>query len=132
MKYLILTLCLFFTGCSYVNESKEVIWQETRPSVVLKKYEWFKDVSARLDSMSANIDNYQVELETLQKVENPSRLQYNDMVQVRREVAGLKAAYNKLAAEYNSNMAKINYSFANQGMVPEGGEVLPREYREYK
>ncbi len=48
------------------------------------------------------------------------------------ELDGIKMSFNSLAAEYNSNMAKINYKFANVGELPKGAEnPLPREYKEY-
>ena len=49
------------------------------------------------------------------------------------ERLGVASSYNQLAAEYNSNMAKINYRFCNVGDLPEGAEeVLPKGYPEYK
>jgi hypothetical protein len=49
-----------------------------------------------------------------------------------QEVAGVKASFNQLAAEYNANMAKFNYRFTNAGDLPRGAtEVLPREFRTY-
>jgi len=48
------------------------------------------------------------------------------------EVAGVKASYNSLAAEYNAQMAKMNWRFTNVGMLPQGAtQPLPREYKPY-
>jgi hypothetical protein len=48
------------------------------------------------------------------------------------EVAGVKASYNLLAADYNSAMSKFNYAFCNVGKLPQGAvEPLPREYKPY-
>lgn len=49
------------------------------------------------------------------------------------EVAGVRASYNALAAEYNSQMSKFNWRFTNAGQLPEGAtETLPREYKPYE
>ena len=43
-----------------------------------------------------------------------------------------KAAFNSLAADYNANMAKINFAFCNIGTMPAGADIpLPREFRQY-
>lgn len=48
------------------------------------------------------------------------------------EVAGVKASYNSLAAEYNAQMAKINWRFCNRGQLFKGAdEPLPREFALY-
>mgnify|MGYP001562745709 CR=1 FL=1 len=48
------------------------------------------------------------------------------------EVAGIKASYNTLAADYNAQMVKFNWRFANRGQLPAGAtEPLPREYKPY-
>ena len=49
------------------------------------------------------------------------------------EVAGIKASYNQLVSEYNSQMSKLNWRFCNVGNLPQGAtEVLPREYKPYE
>ncbi len=48
------------------------------------------------------------------------------------ELAGVIAAYNSLAAEYNAQMAKENWAFCNVGDLPAGAtEPLPREFAAY-
>jgi hypothetical protein len=48
------------------------------------------------------------------------------------ELAGIKASYNGLAAEYNAQMAKINWAFCNVGTLPMGADTaLPEEYWPY-
>ena len=50
-----------------------------------------------------------------------------------QEVAGIKASYNMLAADYNAQMAKFNWAFAERGKLPEGAtDPLPREYKPYE
>ncbi len=49
------------------------------------------------------------------------------------EVAGIKASYNTLAAEYNAQMSKMNWRFTNVGELPKGAETpLPREFKPYQ
>jgi hypothetical protein len=58
------------------------------------------------------------------------REQYNTW---QSEVSGVKAGYNTLAADYNAQMAKFNWSFANAGQLPKGADKpLPREYKPYE
>lgn len=43
-----------------------------------------------------------------------------------------KPSYNSLAADYNSQMAKFNWRFANKGDLPPGAtDPLPREFKPY-
>lgn len=50
-----------------------------------------------------------------------------------QELAGIKASYNGLSAEYNAQMAKINWAFCNIGKLPPGAtSPLPREYKPYE
>lgn len=127
----------------WFGEAAQVAQEEFGPRAMLQKYEWFKDASAQLDAKAANIDAMQARIDGMERsyTENGQVMprtrwartdaeQYNQWL---NEVAGLKANYNSLAADYNSNMAKINFAFANQGSLPKGADkVLPREYRSYK
>jgi hypothetical protein len=64
-----------------------------------------------------------------QKWPREDREQYNVWSS---EVAGVKASYNSLAAEYNAAMAKFNWRFANAGDLPKGADKpLPREFKTY-
>lgn len=144
---LLFLLSAVIGGLGYVfgwfSEGAAVIQEEFGPRAMLKKYEWFKDASAQLDAKAANItameqrvvgmeQSYTEEGRLLPRTKwaRPDVEQYNQWL---NEVAGLKANYNSLAAEYNANMAKFNYAFANQGTLPKGAEkVLPREYRQYQ
>ena len=65
-------------------------------------------------------------------MKNPAKTDREQMYVWMSEVAGIKANYNQLAAEYNANMAKFNWAFANKGQLPIGAEVpLPREFKPY-
>lgn len=124
-----------FSGAAH--NAATVVQKEFYPDALLRKYEWFKDASAALDKKMADIGVYQTRLDELR----------NEYVGVSRgkwprddreqfaiwssEAAGIKASYNQLVAEYNSEMVKFNWRFTNVGDVPQGGKPLPREYRTY-
>lgn len=122
----------------WFGEAADVAHEQLGPRALLKKYEWFKDASAALDSKVANIaaahrrqrslvDSY--EGKSRPKWSREDREQFNLW---ESEEAGMVASYNNLASEYNAEMVKANWRFANVGDVPAGGAPLPREYREYK
>jgi hypothetical protein len=133
-------------GIGYVfgwfGEGAQVAQQQFGPKAALAKYEHFKDMSAQLDAFNATItanqaraksieDGYTVDGKLLPRTQwsRDDREAYN---QIQTEVAGIKGAYNNLAAEYNADMAKFNYRFANQGDLPPGADKpLPREYKPY-
>lgn len=138
MKIILALLLLSFTGCGACQEAADVAHEEFGPRALLTKYEQFKDMSAALDKKVADISVYdsrakfmQKGYDTLPRHEWPreDREQYNLW---QTEVAGIKASYNTLAAEYNSQMAKFNYRFANVGELPKGAtQPLPRKYKPY-
>lgn len=124
-NYLFLFILITTLSCGYITETKEVAWQETRPKVLLKKYEYFKDISSRLDEQLANIQVYKAEL-------NDSTLIGEDRRLRKTEILGIIANYNHLASEYNSQMSKVNYEFCNVGKMPlTNMEPLPREFKPY-
>lgn len=122
----------------FFSESAQVVKEQVGPRALLKKYEWFKDAAANLDKKNADITVYEGRFKGLDvaykgepraKWARDDREQYNIW---QSEVAGIKASYNALAAEYNSNMSKINFAFCNTGQLPAGAtEALPREFRSY-
>ena len=135
-------LALVLVPLSYIvgwcGEAADVAQEQYGPRALLRKYEWFKDVAAQLDAKRATIDT----LEARQKLlaadyEGVARRDWprEDREQSNQwtsELAGVKASYNTLAADYNAQMAKENWRFCNAGDLPEGAMVpLPREYREY-
>jgi len=122
----------------FVSRSVDVVKQQADPQTLLTRYEWFKDASASLDSLKATIGTFQSNADSMeasykgvprnQWASTDSR-QYNQWLS---EISGTKADYNELAAQYNADMAKINYKFCNVGTLPQGAsEVLPRSYRTY-
>ena len=125
-------------GLGWFGETAHVVKKEFGPEVILEKYEWFKDASAQLDKKRADIEIYEQRVSNMEsdyegtERKNWDRTDKEQFNQWQTEVAGVKASYNGLAAEYNAQMKKFNWRFANRGELPEGAaEVLPREYRSY-
>lgn len=129
-------------GLGYIfgwfGQAANVVQDEFGPKAMLEKYEWFKDAAAQLDKKQADIAVYEGRIkamnETYKKLSRDKwpredREQYNVWLS---EIAGVKASYNSLAAEYNAQMAKFNWRFANAGELPKGADKpLPREYKPY-
>src|SRR3989339_3159 len=122
----------------WFGEAAKVAQQEFGPATMLKKYEWFKDASAQLEKKQADVMVYESRTKSMNEMyKNLSREKWprEDREQFnvwQSEVAGVKASYNQLAAEYNSQMAKFNWRFANVGDLPKGAKnPLPREFKSY-
>lgn len=139
----IFTIVVFISILGYAGswffEAGEVAREQFGPRAMMKKYEWFKDSSAQLDSKLATIEAYKVRTQSMDetyegtprvKWPRSDREQYN---QWRSEVAGVITSFNNLAAEYNSQMSKFNYRFTEAGDVPDGAVIpLPREFKPYQ
>ncbi|MDD4409317.1 MAG: hypothetical protein PHW52_01550 [Candidatus Pacebacteria bacterium] len=118
------------------GETVQVAHDQLGPKAILVKYEWFKDMSAALDSKLSTIDAYNSQLREIEVMDGQDRKNwpdgdlntYNSVTSARLGLIGL---YNNEAAQYNSNMAKVNYYWANAGNLPQGGKALPKEYRRY-
>ncbi len=123
----------------WFQEAAQVTREEFGPRALLQKYEWFKDASAQLDKKQADIRVYESRLDALETAyDGVGRTEWDrvDKQQSnlwRVELAGVIASYNSLAAEYNAEMSKFNWRFANVGDLPRGAtQTLPREYRPYE
>ncbi len=99
MKIYFSLLLILLSSCRYLEETKEVTWEETRPKVLLQKYEYFKDLSSTLDEQRANLLLYQEELK--------SEINQEYKQQRKSEMLGIASNYNHLAASYNSQMIDI-------------------------
>ena len=125
-------------GLGWFSEAGKVVQEEFGPRASLDKYEWFKDAAAQLEKKQADIGVYESRMKSMDDTykDRPryqwpreDREQYNVWVS---EVAGVKASYNSLAADYNGQMAKFNWAFANVGQLPRGADMpLPREFKPY-
>ena len=128
------------TGYSlgWFKEATEVTREEFGPRALLQKYEWFKDASAQLDKKRVDIRVYEARLEAMEAAYDGIERSDWDRVDKQQgnlwqaELAGVISSYNGLAAEYNAEMSKFNWRFANVGELPLGAtKALPREYRPY-
>lgn len=126
------------TVFGWFNEAATVAQEEFGARALLKKYEWFKDASAGLDKKQADVQVYDSRLKILTLAySGKTRAEWarDDREQSSvwsSELAGIKASYNQLAAEYNSEMAKFNWRFANAGSLPQGADrPVQREYKLY-
>ncbi len=119
-------------GLNWAGKAAQVVSEQVDPRALLRKYEWFKDASAALDSKLATIKVMEVRLASIDK-KTADRSDKEQMYVWMSEVSGIKASYNGLASEYNAQMAKINWAFCNRGSLPAGADVpLPREYKPYE
>lgn len=133
----ILGILGYFMG--WFGEGAQVIREEFGPRATLVKYEWFKDTAAQLDKKQADTKVYANRQKSMEETyKGTPRIQWprEDREQFNlweQEVAGIKASYNMLAADYNAQMAKFNWAFAERGKLPEGAtDPLPREYKPYE
>lgn len=137
---IIIIVALSVVGYSFgwFDEAARVTQEEFGPRAILAKYEWFKDAAAQLEKKQADIMVYDGRMTAMnetykdlarQKWPREDREQYNVWSS---EVAGVKASYNTLAAEYNAQMVKFNWRFANVDELPKGADnPLPREFKPY-
>ena len=132
---------VWITGSTlgWFQEAAEVSREEFGPRALLQKYEWFKDASAQLDKKQADIRVYEARLDALEQAYTGvdraqwDRVDKQQSNQWHAELAGVIASYNGLAAEYNAEMSKFNWRFANVGELPQGAtQPLPREYKPYR
>lgn len=140
MKRIVLIMMFGFVlcGCRYVNDAADTVFEETKLSSSLKKYEWFKDAASQCEAKLATINTYKARQKSLADAyigksrsewSREDREQYNLW---ESELAGIRANYNNLAAQYNAAMSKINYAYTNVGELPRGAsQPLPREFKPY-
>lgn len=130
MRVLILILtAVLLTSCGWISEADDVAQEEFGARGSLKKYEWFKDASETINEKLQTIEVYTQNLTQLQEdYEGISRKdwdrldkqQYN---QWNLEIVGMKASYNKVVKEYNSQSSKFNWQFYNTSELPRNYEL---------
>lgn len=125
-------------ACSVTNEVANVAQEQFGARESLRKYEWFKDAAAQLEAKQATMSVYDKRFADLkaQYGETPrGQWARDDREQSSiwaSEAAGVRGSYNTLAAEYNAQMSKFNWRFAEAGRLPEGADrPLPREFKPY-
>ena len=116
----------------WFREGATVVQEEFGPRAMLKKYEWFKDSAAQLDKKRADISLFEQRMSTLGDRSTWDRTTREISALWQSELIGVQSSYNSLAAEYNAQMAKFNWRFAEAGRLPAGAvEPLPREFKPY-
>ena len=131
MKKIFIILITFASliSCRYQRDAEDTVFNEFKASTLLKKYEYFKDLSAAIDQKKAEIIVYESELANMTLVDKDDKFYYQ---QRKSELLGLVSIHNDLCAQYNSAMSKANYNFTNIGSLPQGAtEILPREVKPY-
>lgn len=129
---LLIVLSLAGRACTWTSGALDTAQQEVSAKELLRKYQWFKDASAQLDKKIADVKVYDRRVKVIEGKKNATRADQEQMYIWMSEVAGVKASYNGLAAEYNAQMSKINWAFTNVGQLPAGAATpLPREYKPY-
>lgn len=124
-------LVLTTTGilCNVIKDGADTVTSEFKPSALLKKYEYFKDLSAAIDKKRADIELYRSEIESI-KIEDKDDKAY--LQERKLEMIGIITMHNQLCSEYNAAMSKFNYRFTNAGDLPATNlEPLPREIKPY-
>ncbi len=134
----IVALSILTVGCGYVSDASSTVFNETKASTLLSRYETFKEMYAALEAKKASLNAFKTKIDSLNKSYGDTKPQdWNredrlTLAQWSSELDGLKASYNGLAAEYNAMMAKENYDFTNVGKLPKGAsDPLPREVAAY-
>jgi|SRR5439155_12712764 len=147
MKWALLVFVLLMFGLvarvvlwplAFAHRAVSVVSAQLDPAELQRRYEWFKDAAAQLDQKRATVSVYAKRFEQLEASyagKPRSAWARDDREQWaiwQSEVAGVRASYNTLAADYNAQMAKWNWRFTNRGMLPQGAtEPLPREFKPY-
>ena len=125
----LITLSTILMSCTFVSDGVKTANQEYKPSILLKKYEYFKDLSGAIDKKRADIEMYQNEIKDYQ-IEDKSDKDY--IQQRKSELIGIISMHNSLCSEYNTAMSKFNYRFTNKGDLPQTNlDPLPREIKPY-
>lgn len=124
-----LLIIIFFSVLRYCGNAADTVHQQFSASALLKKYEYFKDLSAAIDSKRADLNAYKANLQDYKVTDKDSRFYYE---QSKAEAMGILMMHNNLVAEYNAGMSKFNYAFCNVGSLPASNlEPLPREFKPY-
>lgn len=143
MRQLLMLVMLMSTGCGMraCAEAQDVVHEELGPRAMLRKYEWFKDAYANLQAQEISLNAYRAQEQAVIDDYGEDRTKWPRDVRDERRMAraertGMVAAYNGLAADYNSNMSKAHWDFTNIGQLPPGlpadAEPLPRTVATYK
>lgn len=112
----------YFFG--WFSEAAQVAQEEFGAKASLKKYEWFQDCANTIEEKSNTIKVYESNIANMNEMYGDSpriewdridKQQYN---QWSAEITGIKASYNKVVKEYNSQSSKFNWSMYNESELP--------------
>lgn len=122
-------IIVFFTCVRLCSSTSDVIHKEFNAGALLKKYEYFKDLSAAIDKKRADIGMYQSEISGMTSDDKDDKFYIQ---QRKSELLGIISMHNELCSEYNAAMSKFNYRFTNAGDLPASNLTpLPREIKPY-
>lgn len=126
-------VCTIVGTCAgFIGNTGKTITEQYSPSVLLKKYESFKDISAAIDKKRADIEVYKETIADLRTNSDNSKEDKFNIQQNSAELMGLISMHNQLCADYNAQMSKFNYRFTNAGDLPASNLTpLPREIKPY-
>lgn len=130
--------CVASIALNWIGGAAAVAQEEFSPREMLTKYEWFKDASAQLDAKRATIERLRSQITSMEAdYEGENRRDWaredrSTMNVWKADLTGAIGSFNTLAADYNAQMAKFNFAFANVGSLPKGADKpLPREFKPY-
>lgn len=121
---------LALLGWRLASPAIDAAQSEFGTKAVLERHKWFKTASAELDQKAATIAVYDAKAKALEQAyEGKPRDQWprgdrEEYNQSQAELAGLKASYNRLAAEYNAASSTFNWERLKTPDQP-----LRREYQ---
>lgn len=125
------SLTIMGTCCYFCNDAARTAKREYSASTMLKKYEYFKNLSSAIDKKRADIEMYQAEIMELKQNAKDNDDKF-EIQQRKSELLGIISIHNSLCSEYNAQMSKFNYRFTNSGDLPETNLTpLPREFKPY-
>ena len=120
-------------GLGWFAEAGQVAKEEFGPRASLEKYEWFKDASSQLEKKREDINIYLQRIKSFEqdydgvKRKDWDRIDKQTYSQYHQELAGVRSSYNKLAAQYNANSVKFNWS-----IYKGNSDIPPYEYKQLK
>lgn len=91
-----------------------VISKTLEPDNIITNYEWYHDVSRRYEARLGQIRSHSVAMSD----GKTSGLSARDVSQYRVELEGMRQSCRDLAAQYNSNSAKINRNIFKGTSLP--------------
>jgi hypothetical protein len=113
--------------------------KELSPPALVAKYRLMLTQQNSLEELNVNIKVYEKQLKDIESQNaNISRREWaaSDREQydnIYNAVSASKITFNRLAAQYNSEMKDVLYAFANRADLPTGATVvLNREYVPYQ